>query len=98
VATTGRAAGGFTLYVKNGKPVYEYNLVSLQRTKITSPKILVPGKNVVRVEFRYDGGGIGKGATVSNSVRETVRAVEGLILDGGEYATIAQVALLLTGF
>jgi arylsulfatase len=70
VAAAGGVVGGFSLYVKNGKPVYEYNLVSLERTRITSTKPLAPGKNVVRLEFRYDGGGLGKGATVSLFVND----------------------------
>jgi arylsulfatase len=70
LAAIGGVAGGFSLYVKNGKPVYEYNLVSVERTKITSTKSLAPGKNVVRVEFRYDGGGLGKGAAVSLFVND----------------------------
>jgi len=59
----GGVAGGFSLHVKNGKPVYECNLVGVARTKIAGTKSLAPGKNVVRAEFRHDGGGIGKGGT-----------------------------------
>jgi arylsulfatase len=43
--------------------VYECNLVGVARTKIAGTKSLAPGKNVVRAEFRHDGGGIGKGGT-----------------------------------
>jgi len=62
--------GGFSLYVKDGRPVYEYNLASLKNTKIVASEALVPGQNVVRIEFRYDGGGLGKGATVSLFVND----------------------------
>ena len=66
----GGTAGGFSLYVKDGRPVYEYNLVTIQRTKITGTEALMPGQNIVRVEFAYDGGGLGKGATVSLFVND----------------------------
>jgi arylsulfatase len=59
------------LYVKDGRPAYEYNLDSMQRTTIKGAAPLKPGPNVVRVEFRYDGGGLGKGATVSLLVNDT---------------------------
>lgn len=64
VVAVGGIVGGFSLYVKDGQPVYEYNLGSLQRTTVKGAETLKPGTNVVRTEFRYDGGGLGKGATV----------------------------------
>jgi arylsulfatase A-like enzyme len=60
----GGAAGGYTLYVKDGKVVYEYNYFAHERYKITSSETLSPGPTVVRVDFKYDGG-IGKGGTAS---------------------------------
>jgi arylsulfatase len=70
LAAVGGVAGGFTLYIKDGRPVYEYNYATLQRTKITGTETLAPGQNVVRMEFLYDGGGLGKGATVSLFVND----------------------------
>jgi arylsulfatase A-like enzyme len=70
LVAAGGVSGGFSLFVKDGRPVYEYNLVSLQRTRITGSEALSPGHNVVRAEFRYDGGGLGKGATVSLFVND----------------------------
>jgi arylsulfatase len=60
----GGAAGGYTVYIKNGKPVYEYNYFAHERYKVTSSEALSPGPNVIRVDFKYDGG-IGKGGTAS---------------------------------
>jgi hypothetical protein len=60
----GGAAGGFTLYIEDGKPVYEYNYFAHERYKVTSSEMLSPGPAVIRVDFKYDGG-IGKGGTVS---------------------------------
>jgi arylsulfatase len=59
----GGAAGGFSLYIRGGKPVYEYNYFAHERYTVTSPEALSSGRAVVRVDFNYDGGGIGKGGT-----------------------------------
>ncbi|GMW07026.1 MAG: arylsulfatase [Nevskiales bacterium] len=53
--------GGWSLYVKDGVPAYDYNFLGLQRTSITSSKKLSPGKAEVRLQFDYDGGGPAKG-------------------------------------
>jgi arylsulfatase len=55
--------GGWSLYVKNGVPAYDYNFLGLQRTSVAATKPLAPGKATVRFEFAYDGGGPGKGGT-----------------------------------
>jgi arylsulfatase len=60
VAQGGRF-GGWSLYVKNGVPAYDYNFLGLQRTSIASTKPLAPGKATIRFDFAYDGGGPGKG-------------------------------------
>jgi hypothetical protein len=60
VAQGGRF-GGWSLYVKDGVPGYDYNFLGLQRTSITSPKKLPPGKAELRFQFDYDGGGPAKG-------------------------------------
>ncbi len=53
--------GGWSLYLKDGKPTYTYNFLGLQRYTITAKQALPAGKTTVRFEFAYDGGGIGKG-------------------------------------
>lgn len=55
--------GGFSLYLKEGKPIFAYNFLSIQTYKVTSPKALAAGKATIRYEFAYDGGGLGKGGT-----------------------------------
>ena len=45
--------------------MYCYNLLGLQRTKIEADAPLSPGTRQVRMEFAYDGGGLGKGGTVT---------------------------------
>ena len=53
--------GGWSLYVKDGKPMYTYNWLGLQRYTVAASQALPPGKATIRFEFAYDGGGIGKG-------------------------------------
>ena len=65
VPNQGGAFGGWSLYAKAGKPVYCYNFLGLQRYKIEGQQSLPPGEHQVRMEFNYDGGGLGKGGTVT---------------------------------
>jgi len=60
----GGAAGGYTLYIKDGKPVYEYNYMAHERYKVASSETLSLGPAVIRVDFKYDGG-VGKGGTAA---------------------------------
>lgn len=53
--------GGWSLYLKDGKPTYTYNFLGLQRFTVAAKQALPPGKANIRFEFVYDGGGIGKG-------------------------------------
>jgi arylsulfatase len=68
----GGSFGGWSLYLHDGAPAYCYNLLGLQRFKIHGRGALAPGAHQVRMEFAYDGGGLGKGGTVS------------LYVDGGQ--------------
>jgi len=53
--------GGWSLYVKDGVPAYDYNFLGLQRTTIAGTAKLAPGKATLQFIFDYDGGGAGKG-------------------------------------
>jgi len=53
--------GGWSLYLKEGKPTFCYNFLGLQQYKVSAPEALPGGKATVRMNFDYDGGGIGKG-------------------------------------
>lgn len=70
LAAVGGIVGGFSLYIKDGRPIYEYNNVTQYRYKVTGSEAMSPGPNVVRMEFRYDGTGLGKGGTVSLFVND----------------------------
>lgn len=55
--------GGWSLYLKEGKPMYAYNFLGLATYRVASAKPLTAGKATIRYEFAYDGGGLGKGGT-----------------------------------
>jgi arylsulfatase len=55
--------GGWSLYLKDGKPTYTYNFLNLERFTISAKEPVPAGKATIRFEFAYDGGGLGKGGT-----------------------------------
>jgi arylsulfatase len=61
----GGAFGGWSLYAKDGRPVYCYNLAGLAQVKVEGTETIPAGEHQVRMEFAYDGGGLGKGGVVS---------------------------------
>jgi arylsulfatase len=65
IVAQGGAFGGWSLYAHEGRPAYCYNLFGLQRFKICGGHPLPAGEHQVRVEFAYDGGGLGKGGTAT---------------------------------
>ncbi|HEY6476150.1 MAG TPA: arylsulfatase, partial [Polyangia bacterium] len=64
LVAAGGVVGGYTLYVKDRKPVYEYNWFTQARYKVAGPAPLPVGPCQIRMEFSYDGGGYGKGGAV----------------------------------
>jgi arylsulfatase len=61
LVTQGGRFNGWGLYLLDGKPVFHYNLVGVQRYNVAGPDKLSPGKHTVAIDFKYDGGGLGKG-------------------------------------
>ena len=55
--------GGWSLYLKDGKPTYTYNWLGLQHYTVAAGHKLPGGKATIRYVFAYDGGGVGKGGT-----------------------------------
>ncbi len=53
--------GGWSLYLKDGKPTYHYNFLGLARSTIAAATPVPAGKATIRYEFAYDGGGLAKG-------------------------------------
>lgn len=63
LATQGGNFGGWGLIVLDGKPEFAYAFSNQPQHKyrIASSQPLAPGKHTVRLDFRYDRGGPGKG-------------------------------------
>ena len=62
IAQAGRF-GGWSFYLKDGKPTYTYNWLGLQRYTVAAKQAVPAGKATLRFDFAYDGGGPGKGGT-----------------------------------
>jgi arylsulfatase A-like enzyme len=65
IIAQGGAFGGMSVYATEGRPAFCYNLFGLERFKVYGDEPLAPGTRQVRVEFAYDGGGLGKGGTAA---------------------------------
>jgi len=53
--------GGLSFYLKNGKPAFSYNYLGMESTQIIAAEALKPGNYKLVYDFKYDGGGMGKG-------------------------------------
>ncbi|HEY7704775.1 MAG TPA: arylsulfatase [Acidimicrobiia bacterium] len=65
IVSMGGAFGGWSLYLKDGKPAHCYNLFGLEQFKVYGSEQVPAGDHQIRMEFQYDGGGLGKGGTAS---------------------------------
>ncbi len=90
IIAQGGSFGGWSLYAKDGRPAYCYNLLGLQRFKVEGDREIPPGSHQVRMEFAYDGGGLGKGGTATLYIdgdevgQGRVDATQALIFSGDE--------------
>jgi arylsulfatase A-like enzyme len=55
--------GGWSFYLKDGKPTYTYNWLGQTQYTIAASKPVSAGAATIRFDFAYDGGGAGKGGT-----------------------------------
>ena len=65
IITQGGEAGGWTLYCHEGKLKYCYNFFGIDYFFAEAEKPIPAGKHQVRMEFKYDGGGLAKGGDVT---------------------------------
>jgi hypothetical protein len=65
IVAQGGSIGGWSLYVKDGRPRYCYNLLGLQRFYVDADREVPEGTHQVRMEFDYAGPGMGKGGTAT---------------------------------
>ncbi len=61
----GGVSAGMVFYVDDSRPVFHYNWFDEKRDVVTSESAIPAGKATVRLDFDYDGGGVGKGGKAS---------------------------------
>jgi arylsulfatase A-like enzyme len=65
IIAQGGRFGGWSLYAKDGHAKFHYNVLGIKSFSIDAGEPIPTGKAQVRMEFAYDGGGFGKGGTVT---------------------------------
>jgi hypothetical protein len=78
LATQGGRFGGWGLLVLDGKPMFAYAYTNQDgakypkqrpdKTRIAASERLAPGKHTMGLDFKYDGGGLGKGGLATLTV------------------------------
>jgi arylsulfatase len=59
ILTSGGRFGGYGFYLLQGKPVFLWNMVDLERLKWEATDALTPGQHTIEFDFTYDGQGAG---------------------------------------
>jgi arylsulfatase len=59
ILTSGGRFAGYGFYLLEGKPVFLWNLVNLERVKWQGDEALAPGQHTVVLDFKYEGLGTG---------------------------------------
>jgi arylsulfatase len=65
IVAQGANFGGWAIYAHEGKLKYIYNFLGLDMYEVETEETLPAGDHQVRLEFAYDGGGLGKGGTAT---------------------------------
>jgi len=59
ILTSGGRFAGYGFYLLQGKPVFLWNMVDLERLKWEGPEALAPGRHTLAFDFQYEGMGPG---------------------------------------
>ena len=65
IVSQGGGVGGWCLYAHEGRLKYCYNFFGIEYYYAIADEAIPAGKHEVRMEFAYDGGGLGKGGAVT---------------------------------
>jgi len=65
IIAQGGRFGGWSMYAKNGKAKFVYNVLGIQEFATEASQPIPTGTHQVRMEFAYDGGGLAKGGNVT---------------------------------
>ncbi|HTP35691.1 MAG TPA: hypothetical protein VMJ75_26110, partial [Candidatus Acidoferrales bacterium] len=86
ILTSGGRFAGYGFYLLQGKPVFLWNLVDLERIKWEGPDALTPGRHTLEFDFKYEG--IGAGTLAFNNFSGLGRPGTGTLkVDGKEVAS-----------
>ena len=65
IIAQGGRFGGWSIYARDGKAKFVYNVLGLQAFPTEADQPIPAGTHQVRMEFAYDGGGLAKGGDVT---------------------------------
>ena len=65
IFTQGGITAGWGFYLQKGKLVGVHNYIGLERYRVVSTENVPTGKVTLTLDFKYDGGGMGKGGTLT---------------------------------
>ena len=65
IIAQGANIGGWSLYAKDGRLKYCYNLAGVHHFFVEAAEAMPAGQHQIRMEFAYAGGGLGKGGGVA---------------------------------
>ena len=65
IIAQGGRFGGWSLYAKEGRAKFYYNVLGIKSYSVDATEPVPTGTTQVRMEFDYDGGGMGKGGTAT---------------------------------
>lgn len=71
IVAQGGRFGGWSLYVKDGTPIFIYNYLGLDHYTATASSKLPKGKSTVKMDFAYEGGKPGSGGTATLYINGT---------------------------
>ncbi len=81
ILTSGGRFAGYGFYLLQGKPVFLWNMIDLERIRWEGPEVLQPGHHVIEFDFKYDG--LGVGTLAYNSMSGLARGGTGTLkVDG----------------
>jgi arylsulfatase len=81
ILTSGGRFAGYGFYLLQGKPVFLWNLVDMERIKWEGAEALSPGRHTIEFDFKYDG--LGAGTLAFNSMSGLARPGTGTLkVDG----------------
>jgi arylsulfatase A-like enzyme len=63
IVTNGGRFGGYALYLLKGKPVFDYNMLTLAQYRWEGKQALSAGKHTIVFDYTYDGPGVAKGGS-----------------------------------